>query len=773
LAARLDEYDTICFDVFDTLLLRACGEPVEVFERVGESLSEQKEDWPYSPVAYKTLRTEAEQRARARKPHGVDCTFDEILDEFPFSAEFVALARRSEIECEKQALYLNENVFSLMRECFKRGKTIVLVSDMYHGKRQILDFLEFTGMDTAWISDCFVSSEHACAKADGALFRRMLEAFPSQDPGRVLHVGDNEKADVEGARKAGMQTLHYSVVPREFGCFYDFEKFAYGVRLGEMASLRKLAAATRPQTADDEEVFFFAFGAEVIGPVYALFAEWVVRYAAGRGIKRILPFMREGELLSAVIARAARGSDIVCLPLFVSRQPAFIAGIFADNYDRRISQTLLRGGRRLKAVFEELGLDVSKSDFAEVAEHTLETLKANGTIAELESYLSKAETKNVVIEHSKEQRRLLLRYLREMTDDRRALTVDIGTKGSTERYLRDIGKAEKDMPALSHALMMGSRASNADNILDGIDIAAWLGIAGENDNVIGKLMYRIQVIETFVNATCGSVLRYEERNGAVRPVSEKETVSERQKRLIGWCQDGVLAFQEHWLSLSARKSGLCEELLSRKADFLNVMLRFVETPTRREAEMFGSLRYFDGFNAERPAALAGSAPKPGLRDAEIENFMADALRNGVCWPQAAVASAYPEYFDQLFLHRLAGDSPFAAMLAVLEEVRAKGYRTGVIFGASELGRKFLTLAGMLGVRLACFVDSDKRLHGTKAAGLTVRPLDEAPENAEYFVIASYIYAKEMRTVLENKYANADGKPVIFDFGFQAREQGIV
>jgi putative hydrolase of the HAD superfamily len=46
------------------------------------------------------------------------------------------------------------------------------------------------------------------AKPDPAIFRFALEATGA-DPGRALHVGDTVGADVDGARAAGVQPLHY------------------------------------------------------------------------------------------------------------------------------------------------------------------------------------------------------------------------------------------------------------------------------------------------------------------------------------------------------------------------------------------------------------------------------------------------------------------------------------------------------------------------------------------------------------------------------------
>jgi len=686
LSQCLSSYDVISFDVFDTILFRACNEPGDVFEDIGKELLRQVEGWEYQPISFAALRKEAEHRARSRKPRGADCTLDEILAQLPFPADIIQRVRQLEIACENRAIYLNQNIYSFMQHCFALGKKIVIVSDTPHSKSQIMDFLSNAGADTGIISDLFISSEYGCLKSYGGLFGKMMSTFPELDAKRVLHIGDNINADVEAVKQFGISALHYPVVPHSFGSIYDYEKSIYNIQLGEIASLRKLAAISNSHEVGSQASLFDALGAEIIGPVYALFAEWVIRYADKHGIKIILPFMREGELLSKVISRAIdyHGLDIACMPLFISRQPAFISSIFESNYAERISQTLLRGGRTLEKVFDELGLDLLESGLGSSAGETLRELKASGKIKALEELLSNQDIKNIVLRHSATQRELMLSYLEGLTSGQPALTVDIGTKGTTESYLHDIYDAENITAPLSHVLMMGSMASNVANILNGIDIVAWLGIAGENDNIISKIKYQVQVLETLVNATCGSLLYYEKKNDEVCYVLEKESVSDHQKQMIDACWGGVLNFQEYWLTLSSQKSGLCETLLERKTDFLNTLLRMIEAPTKQEAEGLGSLFYFDGFNARQPERLLGTLPQDGLDDLEISRFIAAELKNGSYWPQAAVAIQIPEYHNRFFLKNLNDSPSFAVMLAMLEEIKSRQYKVRVMWTATNV-----------------------------------------------------------------------------------------
>lgn len=763
----IDDYDLVSLDVFDTMLLRTCAEPADVFDEVGARLEDSLTGFRLSPKAFRGLRREAEARARSRRPHGQDCTFDEILAELPFPPELMAAVRACEVEVERRVLFANPNLRSFAAACAERGKTIVFLSDMYHDEKQIRSFLIDAGLEPEWVTEVFVSSERGTTKATGELFEVMLAAHPGIDRHRVLHIGDNEKADVRGAELVGVRAVHYAALPQPFGSVYDVEKTVYRAELAELESLRKVAAVTHCHPPGSEEEAFHVFGATVLGPAYALFADWVTRYATERGIGVVLPMMREGELLTRVVARSieAHGAAIECRPLYVSRQPAFIASIHEDNYEERVSQALLRGGRTVHAVLDELG--VARATSSGVPDdRPVAALPAPEQRA-LHSLLCSDEVRSRVLRHAADQRGLFLRYLNDLTGGKPSLTVDIGTKGTTERYLGDLPGADGARPELAHALMMGSGASNVANILDGVDITAWLGIAGENDALISRIKYQIQVLETFVNAPVGTTLGYEDASGAVRPVLGEPETPQDQAGLVALAWHGVEVFQRAWLEVAKNDPGLRDRLLHRKADVLRLLLRFIDAPSLREAQVLGGLTFRDSFNGPGATTLRGTA-EPESDDTEVvRRFIVEQLRAGSFWPQSAVALRWPGYSARILLEGLDGDPLLAGMLGVLGTIKAGGWTKGLVFGASELGRKFHRLADLMDVPLQGYVDSDKRLHGSTVGGLSVGPLDEAPEDVDYFVIASYQYAAEIRGLLDERCAGSPRQPRVFDFSASA------
>jgi len=210
-------------------------------------------------------------------------------------------------------------------------------------------------------------------------------------------------------------------------------------------------------------------------------------------------------------------------------------------------------------------------------------------------------------------------------------------------------------------------------------------------------------------------------------------------------------------------------LLDRKKDFLNILLRFIEMPIKDEAEHFGGLEYSDSFNSNRAVDLTGAISPDSATphesaipvDDEVRSFIMSSLKNGCYWPQAIIASKYPEYFITCLLESFNNEPVMDVMLSILHEIKTQKLGHGAIFGAAELGRKFLNLASLLSVKIACFVDSDERFHGMLIEGIPVIPLIKAPNDTTYFVIASFAYAEQIHTALQRHYDDSVCKPRVF------------
>ena len=108
LIARIEEYDYISFDVFDTLLLRPYVKPTDLFRHM-----ERNENVP----GFADARISAERRARTKERPEV--TLSEIYD--MIQPEFTGLMKK-ELEYEAQILQPNPEMKRVFDLSVRKGR---------------------------------------------------------------------------------------------------------------------------------------------------------------------------------------------------------------------------------------------------------------------------------------------------------------------------------------------------------------------------------------------------------------------------------------------------------------------------------------------------------------------------------------------------------------------------------------------------------------------------------------------------------------------------
>ena len=93
------------------------------------------------------------------------------------------------------------------------GKKVIAVSDMYLDTEFLEEVLISKGYDK--IAGVFVSSWYRKTKGSGELYREILKNLNASSRD-LIHIGDNEIADVEIPRKMGITAYHIHKVLDDF-----------------------------------------------------------------------------------------------------------------------------------------------------------------------------------------------------------------------------------------------------------------------------------------------------------------------------------------------------------------------------------------------------------------------------------------------------------------------------------------------------------------------------------------------------------------------------
>ena len=87
------------------------------------------------------------------------------------------------------------------------GKTIVITSDMYLPHDMMQQLLEKNGY--SGFEKLYVSCDYGCNKHQKGLYKYLLRDYRGQ---KIVHVGDNTKADIKCAEECGIKTKYYKGV---------------------------------------------------------------------------------------------------------------------------------------------------------------------------------------------------------------------------------------------------------------------------------------------------------------------------------------------------------------------------------------------------------------------------------------------------------------------------------------------------------------------------------------------------------------------------------
>ncbi len=202
----------VSFDVFDTFLLRGCTAPDGVYELAAR----------YAPItdvranvvdAFVQHRQKAEGMAHyeAKRAYGSPETpIADIYARFPFRLfglhraalpDLVAAEFRAEVDL----CFVNPDIAALYAEARRLGLRVGFVSDTYWNTEQLATLLRACRAELCW-DFLYASCDHRTGKAED-LFGRLLTE-QQLDAAEVLHIGDNAVADIRGAGRFGVHSLH-------------------------------------------------------------------------------------------------------------------------------------------------------------------------------------------------------------------------------------------------------------------------------------------------------------------------------------------------------------------------------------------------------------------------------------------------------------------------------------------------------------------------------------------------------------------------------------
>lgn len=415
LAEKLAEYDVISFDVFDTLVLRPFSRPADLFFVLGERL-----DY----LDFERIRQEMEWKAREKKykkKKHYEVTLEEIYELLSEETGIPQRTMELEVELENQFCFANPYMFQVVEELRKRGKRMIITSDMYLNKAQIRNLLESCGYPQ--FDAYYVSCDLEKSKSAGTIFD---EVKKREGKGRTyIHLGDNFIADVEQPKKHGFESVHYTNV-NAVGMPYRPEDMS---AITGSAYRGMVNARIHNGLAEYTRAYEFGY---IYGGLFVMgYCRFIHDYVEQNGIQKILFLARDGDILNQVYVKMYPEEAEKCEYTYWSRLAAtkMAAGYFKYDYFRRFLYHKMNQKYSLEEIFSSMELSDMLPDCCRKIKETPQAELTEQNLEKVKGYLMKRWEQ--VQEHYKEQLAAGRQYYKRVLGGcRKAAAVDIGWAGS-------------------------------------------------------------------------------------------------------------------------------------------------------------------------------------------------------------------------------------------------------------------------------------------------------------------------------------------------------
>lgn len=655
-------------DVFDTIVWRTVPEPADAFVALGQALRDRGAlDPSLNPRSFARLRQTGEASAREALRIATDSTevnLGEIWERIPAWCHKPldrTAAIELEIDLEREILTPDLDVIQLLRTASQAGIPIYAVSDTYFSPAQVRELLEQPFLDEIHLQGVFTSSDRRTGKS-GELFDHVLAEIECA-PELVAHLGDNDTADVTPAQKRGISVAH---VPRRSDRLEHLLRRESSYRRvralapassedaaradlaeldGSLVQLRaKLALHREAESTPSALRPMWHYGAEVLGPPLAGFAEWVIEEAGALGTRKLHCLMREGDFLGELIAQAAAAadSDVEVSRLYLNRQLATLASI-GDASRAEVERLLVRrDAPTVRELLTMLGLDTadvttltgyldSRLDNRTRCEQALDALEDDAVRIQIQA-------------HTRTLRERVARLVRREHDDGddSFLLVDLGWGASIQRRLAQ-ALHQVDFDLRVDGLYLLTHSGAVDTITLGGRVGGFLASVGHPAQIADAVKRSPEVLEQVCMPDHGTQLDLTEE---LEPVLDVSCLPEAQRVEAAAVRDGIRAFQRTYLRYRSALPEKIPPLASAAEQLAPIVARACIDPTLAEAARFGAWHHDAGQGTDEVERLAGEQMVEQLRSMDPEQIRALHVQD-VYWPSAAARLVDPFLGDLL------------------------------------------------------------------------------------------------------------------------------
>ncbi|WP_313683137.1 hypothetical protein [Pantoea sp.] len=569
----------ISFDFFDTLFVRPLNDPEDAFDLVG---------CKFGLDNFRQLRRKAQALAFKQmvKEGRKEITLENIYNQFPDVRSDVGALARAEYDIELALVEPNPFFLKFFYEMQAAGKTVVITSDMYMGE----DFFR-AALDKYNIPQVplYISATRNATKRDtGEIFDFIIQDCEvSADD--ILHIGDNELADVVRPREKGLKVWHYQ--PEHLRTKHQRSKLK-GQSLGTslIEGLYRTSAPEEVPNHTFQQLGYVYQGSATLG-----FLEWIRKQCIKDEVDNLLFVSRDGFSLER-LARNYFSDRLPDFSYFMGSRIAFnLALMTEDNFGQHIN-FLMSGSDGLSPgeLLERIGIEPPTDDVMYSLGVPPQMIIKPENYALVQKFLLgyKAE----ILKVCQRNRRGLFIYLNNLgikPGDTVAL-VDVGWSGTTQEAFEQTVKSFFNINVVGYYFCLANTIERRRRDSH-MNMKALINAESFPQAVIDKVYENRVAVELFFSAPHNTVIGYKPVGKRVIPVTDVGRSKAKDHNVINdKLNIGVDAFCNDYHNLIGKLQVSLTPL-----QLSSPLVELVTKDSWRQNQLFQQVENFDSWGSSR------------------------------------------------------------------------------------------------------------------------------------------------------------------------------
>ncbi len=534
MAAKVEAYGIVSFDVFDTLVMWKFFSPQDLYKLIELELRNNLN----IVTNFYRLRTEIESTHRSE-----NLMLDEIYvfmnERWGFCDEMLDKIKEVEISLTLDNVVPRKIMIEFCNELIASGdKKIYFVSDMYLPNKVMERILLKCGI--VEVGRLWISGVKKKDKRSGAIWRDLMEENDGQ---KVLHIGDNNVSDIERAQEAGLDT-YYIMSPFEMMMNSSLKSVAPRViELDESVFIGLLCVElfNDPFALCEKKGRIYISKCEVLGyvvfgAVICSFLMWLIHKSNQKKIERLLFFLRDGYFLEkdySYMCSILKRSNLPKGCLFaISRRLAMSASCESKEDFQALIEFPYQG------FFHEYMMDRFNVAINPEDEHYNMEIALPSDSEKINIWLRKY--REDIIANIEKERKRYKEYIDKFALSSSDAVVDLWFYGHNQFYLSKISK--QNLTGFYFAANLSKENEcNKNNILVPC-FQKESDVSAKNCNLYGKSLW----VESFLTAPYGMIKSLDEKGGFICSLNGRNQVKFEERELIN---AGVCRFIDQYISV--------------------------------------------------------------------------------------------------------------------------------------------------------------------------------------------------------------------------------